>query len=304
MIVFVLFLFVAPMLGPLYVIHAQPTGKPIVTQPMSKPAVCILIPVTSRTQTWQRMEDSFLYRMALTRLSDTLEPHAFSYTLFVGYDTGDAFFDNQTTLRSLKQWTRAHAPGVSLALRAFENRPQKPGPVLNFLSREAYAAGCDFMYRINDDTEFITPRWTSQFVDTLRGFAPPMRGVVGPMCHEGNTAILTHDFVHRSHLDVFPTHYPPLLTDWWMDDWISAVYGKNNTRRLTDVVVYHHMVDTRYTVNWDAAQMLRPLIEEGRERIHSLHTVVRSAPYNGQFAAEEGHTLDSVVAFVLHTALI
>jgi hypothetical protein len=248
---------------------ASPLFEPIAkySTSMHGAKVCILIPVTSRNQDWKRMEDSFLYRMALTRLSDTIEPHAFSYTLFVGYDTGDAFFDNQTTLRSLERWTSANAPGVSLALRGFENRLQKPGPVLNFLSHEAYAAGCDFMYRINDDTEFITPHWTSHFVNTLRGFAPPMRGVVGPTCHEGNTAILTHDFVHRSHLDVFPTHYPPQLTDWWMDDWISAVYGRNNTRKLADVVVYHHMVNTRYAVSWSSAEMLLPLIEEGRQRV-------------------------------------
>ena len=43
-------------------------------------------------------------------------------------------------------------------------------------------------------------------VRTLRGYAPPNVGVVGPRCDEGNTKILTHDFVHRSHLEIF-AHY-------------------------------------------------------------------------------------------------
>ena len=35
--------------------------------------------------------------------------------------------------------------------------------------------------------------------------------------------ILTHDFVHRTHKHIFQTYYPVVLTDWWMDDWISKV---------------------------------------------------------------------------------
>jgi hypothetical protein len=232
--------------------------------------VCILIPVTSRNQGWTRLEDSFLYRMPLMSLANTIEQDNFSYTLFVGYDTGDVFFDNQTTLSSLEQWMKANVPFASLATRVIDNRQRKPGPVMNFLSREAYTAGCDFMYRINDDTEFLTPKWTSKFVSALHGFTPPLRGVVGPTCHEGNAAILTHDFVHRSHLDVFPTHYPPQLTDWWLDDWISFVYGGQNTCKLADVVVRHHMLAMRYDVNWESAQMLPPLMEQGRQRVTSL----------------------------------
>ncbi len=86
------------------------------------------------------------------------------------------------------------------------------------------------MYRINDDTELLT-QWTSAFIDALESFKPLLRGVVGPTCNEGNTDILTRDFVHRGHLDVFPTHYPLELTDWWLDDWITFVYVENNTKK-------------------------------------------------------------------------
>ena len=61
-------------------------------------------------------------------------------------------------------------------------------------------------------------------VRALGGFSPPNVGVVGPYCAEGNTLILTHDFVHRTHLQIFaPHYYPPVFSDWWMDDWISKV---------------------------------------------------------------------------------
>lgn len=52
-------------------------------------------------------------------------------------------------------------------------------------------------------------------------FTPPFLGVVGPICYDGNQNILTHDFVHRTHRNIFQTYYPVVFSDWWMDDWIS-----------------------------------------------------------------------------------
>ena len=112
--------------------------------------------------------------------------------------------------------------------------------------------------------------WAAQAVSALRAHTPPNLGVVGPVCNEGNTRILTHDLVHRTHLqvptargcnpglalastplpsptsrapvwyfppaDFLPSHlltpcrlhlqifehyYPPIFSDWWMDDWIT-----------------------------------------------------------------------------------
>merc|ERR1712147_160284 len=66
-------------------------------------------------------------------------------------------------------------------------------------------------------------------------------GAVGPMCKQGNRKILTHDFTHRKHMDIFEgTYYPPELSDWWMDDWISGVYGADRTLRGEVVEVVHH----------------------------------------------------------------
>ena len=39
-------------------------------------------------------------------------------------------------------------------------------------------------------------------------------------------------------------HYPPVLMDWWMDDWISTVYSKDRTRRMSTVLVVHHLEST------------------------------------------------------------
>jgi hypothetical protein len=113
------------------------------------------------------------------------------------------------------------------------------GPIFIAMARAAYEAGADYFFRVNDDTE-ILERWPSAFVSALHSLPPPF-GVVGPLCQQGNTGILTHDFVHRTHMEIFEmNYYPPELVDWWMDDWISRVYGQQRTFKANSVPVVHH----------------------------------------------------------------
>lgn len=72
-------------------------------------------------------------------------------------------------------------------------------------------------------------RWAHKAVSLLSPQSSPVPnvGVVGPLCAQGaGRRILTHDFVHKTHLHIFDFYYPSSLSDWWMDDWISHVYGK------------------------------------------------------------------------------
>ena len=231
------------------------------------PTVCILIPTTSSTQEhWSAFKDTFLFNYPLSSLYATCELGNFTYRILIGYDTDDRLFNNQTLLNTLYEWASLHIPSIALDTYSISNPRHKPGPAMNFLSKQAHSTGCTYLYRINDDTEFKTP-WTSAFVSTLASFSPPNIGVVGPTCHEGNTAIMTHDFVHRSHIDIFGTHYPPELTDWWLDDWISLVYGDDRTLKLPHVTVLHHVIATRYEVTWSSMKLLKTLVEQGNQTL-------------------------------------
>ena len=127
--------------------------------------------------------------------------------------------------------------------------------------------GADYLYRVNDDTQFQTS-WLPQAVRTLRSYSPPNVGVVGPVCHEGNTRILTHDLVHRTHLQIFAHYYPPVFSDWWMDDWITHVYGPSRTQRGPFVV--RHRIGhqgTRYEVDQAHKERLESELQSGRQRV-------------------------------------
>jgi hypothetical protein len=126
----------------------------------------------------------------------------------------------------------------------------------NCISKVAYRDGADYFFRSNDDTEFMTNlasthNWISSFAAVLASYDPPNIGVVGPICRQGNQEILTHDFVHRSHMDMFfQSYYPTLLSNYWCDDWITAVYGVQRTTKHEGVEVYHHTFVSRYEVDY------------------------------------------------------
>ena len=62
--------------------------------------------------------------------------------------------------------------------------------------------------RVNDDSVMVSPGWTEAFIDKLANLNPPNVGVVGPNHVGGSTAILTYDFTHHTHQDIFGFHYP------------------------------------------------------------------------------------------------
>jgi len=190
------------------------------------------------------------------------------YMVVVGFDKGDVFYDTPEGQGEVRQWFEENMASplakagisVSFVLVEVENTKQKPGPVFNAMLREAYHAGADYFYRLNDDSELThskkdpNKRWPKVFINALNSFQPPY-GVVGPW--GGLDRILTHDFVHRTHLDIFKgVYYPAQLVDWYMDDWVSHVYGKSRTIKSSEFEVVHHTTHhgQRYQVRSDAEQ--------------------------------------------------
>lgn len=95
----------------------------------------------------------------------------------------------------------------------------------------------------------------------------PHCGIVFACC----SRILTHDFTDRVHMEIFPSYYPAALSDWWMDDWISRVYGRKRTRKLLTVTVGHTLTHgTRYRVDRSHGKLLDSEIRKGRHRIHQF----------------------------------
>jgi hypothetical protein len=170
--------------------------------------------------------------------------------------------------------------GIRITFRPVKvnNTLKKPGPVFIAMARAAYEAGASYFLRINDDTE-LTENWAAKFTAALQSLGAPY-GVVGPSCNTEN--MLTHDFVHRTHLEIFEmNYYPPELSDWWMDDWISLVYGKGRSFKASKIPVIHHTGahGRRYDVDRSHQRHLKSLVEDGRKKIRrwmSMNNIAQS----------------------------
>lgn len=232
-------------------------------------AVCTLARSKSK---WNTLQDSDLYRFFLKGVhqSTILTSESFKITLHVGINSDDYFFVNriEETVHIV-----ANEFGMKIIFHKFNITEANALP-MNLLMQSAADTGAEYLVRLNDDTEIITKNWIKLAVHQLQSFSPPNIGVVGPVCHEGNTAILTHDMVHRKHLDIFKNYYPQILKNWYIDDWISSVYGPTRTIKLKSWVVIHHIEGgTRYKPEKSQHKLLQPLIDDGKQQIQNyLHT--------------------------------
>jgi hypothetical protein len=242
----------------------------------SLPLISVLAASTTRRIVNPSTSKLALFTYLLPSLIRTIDC-GFRYEYTLGYDKGDPFYDSEEGMAQVEAWFEAHIRGpleknsiiISLRKVKVNNTLKKPGPVFLEMARSAYSGGADYMYRVNDDTEMLG-NWPIAFVKALSSVEPKNLAVVGPTCNQGNQKILTHDFVARQHMEVFDmNYYPPELTDWWMDDWISFVYGKKRTFKAAQVKVIHHTGahGQRYEVDKSHERMLGQLLQSGRQTI-------------------------------------
>jgi hypothetical protein len=76
-------------------------------------------------------------------------------------------------------------------------------------------------------------------------------------------------------------YYPEELSDWWMDNWITSVYGEARTRKMEAVEVIHHTAGTRYDVDRAHYKVLQTLVEKGQQRIEAWRKVHLRTKENG-----------------------
>ena len=222
---------------------------------MEDKVIAVIVAMTTRGVTINKLDDLALFKSLLPSYARTLDP-GFEYWFYLGYDYGDPWLDNEKNLELVRAFFDEKVAAVALeqgivtklVFSSWENKFRRPGPAFNYVCGVAYADGATWMYRINDDQFFDTP-WAQAFVNALTEMGPPY-GVVGPACSQGATHILVVDFVHRTHHEIFPTHYPPSLQAWYMDNWVSQIYGKKRTKRVNSARITHliHTHNTRYPV--------------------------------------------------------
>ncbi len=137
------------------------------------PMIAILVASSTRQTRHPTTDNISLFRYLFPSILTSIEC-GFAYSVFLGYDDGDAFYDSVAGQVETETWFRDHISRVlrqrkinaSLHFVKVTNNMKKPGPVFLEMARAAYRAGADFFYRVNDDTEFLE-KWPKAFVGAL-----------------------------------------------------------------------------------------------------------------------------------------
>lgn len=195
------------------------------------------------------------FSQLLPSFCQTASP-GFDYHFYLAYDKNDLFYSKQD---GREKFRTVFEKADCAARRRFNvtlhfvrcSHDGRPAWAQNDAMMEAYLDDMDYYYRINDDTKMATTNWTWKLINALRQYDPPNLGVVGPTFDKGNRAILTYDFVHKTHVDLFGYYYPREFTDWFADGWITAVYDQvKRKRKLHGLMVAHTKSGgTRYKVH-------------------------------------------------------
>ena len=224
--------------------------------------VAILIPSTTRDIKHPSLNTLSLTTICIPSLKGSAESK-FQYRVYIGTEDDDYLVTQFDELRAM---STANMQMIPIATEGGNFNK-----IVNALAMRAFHDGAEYFTRINDDTRFITKNWTSVAVDKLRQFKPKNIGVVGPTCSEGKTAVMTHDMVHESHIQMFNFYYPPILDNWYIDDWITAVYMPNRSSKLSNWVVRHTLEHgTRYGVNQRKRNWVMHMIILGRVTIGTM----------------------------------
>ena len=223
--------------------------------------VAILIPTTTNMIKYPSLQKLTLMTQCLPSIISTAEPR-FNYQIYIGTERYDFLATQLDKIKSLSAGNIEIIPMIVKGGTA--------NIVINEIARQAFKDGAEYMCRINDDTKFITKNWTSLGIKTLANYEPTNVGVVGPTCRQGNTHIMTHDMVHRTHMEIFNYYYPPVFENWWIDDWITLVYKPNRSIKLKNWEVVHSFKQgTRYTVHFSLEQFAPVLVTIGNVAIES-----------------------------------
>lgn len=250
------------------------------SRPENAPLVAVVACVKQKD--WHRPAD-FLEQSLLPSIYKTITPNErrkYRVELILGYDHDDEYWGldehHQLSPKSHHEPIFTDQEPIRINYISIRKDPngERPNRIpFNELCQAAYEYGATYIVRINDDSEFFTPGWVTVATKALSKFSPPNVGVVGPTCRDGNQDIMTHDMVHApTHYSIFDTYYAEEFDNYYVDDWISNVYGKERTKKLGKWEVKHHFMKfaTRYEPTFHQDQLLSESLAEGTRRVEQF----------------------------------
>eukprot|EP00899_Mesostigma_viride_P017193 jgi/Mesvir1/25475/Mv01739-RA.1 len=207
--------------------------------------IAVLIPSTTAGTQLVSADSLPILNIFLPSFLGCLEKHShrYIYTLYLGYDQGDGVYDDHGKMERVRKRVTTMVGDYPVQLKTLRFPVSKSTTfVWNGLFKVAYNDGADYFIAVHDDSEFYPAPgryWSDVLVNSLMSNVLKRNfGVAGPLDMR-NPNMVTHCFVHRSHMEIFGSLFPHHLSNQEHDEWISRVYGFKNTFLHTNVQVYN-----------------------------------------------------------------
>ena len=201
-----------------------------------------------------------IYKYLIKSIQKTvtdIEKQKYNVKIYVYFDDDDDFWIKNHTF----DWLNVTEFPVKMYMTPHTDRIP-----WNEVTRKAYDEGADYFFRTNDDVELKSKGWIDLAVGKLKDMNNV--GVVGPKSLKGNTNILTLDFTHRTHMEIFDTYYPQEFKNWYVDDFITYVYNER-LQILPEWNALHLVKATRYSVYSPSKKLYSELMADGKMSINN-----------------------------------
>jgi len=226
---------------------------------MNDNATAFLVPSTTRFRDeWETIEDTYLY----TILCRTLDQHcpAVPISLYIGYDKDDRIYGKE------EERLKLNAIFMKFQIVWVEFQPDRGNVVAvwNGLFKVAMSHGFQWFKILGDDIRLPNdPSWLRVFQKAI-----VKNNYVGWSAgYSNNDDIATQFLIHKRHWEIFEFVFPPLIKNWYCDNWMNEIYpdkyktwrkdypllnvgghpryNPRNDRKLCDVLVKRHNKDLK-----------------------------------------------------------
>jgi len=186
--------------------------------------IAFLIPSTSKGTKAKKLESTLLFKYLIQSLIRTLSSEH-KYTLYYAIDDDDKLYSKLQTKKKILN--KRYYGNLDITPVILSTKNIEKGNVVgywNMLFERAYLDGNDYFVQCGDDIVFHDNFWLDMCIINLNDALNI--GCCSPQDIRMPN-LMTQSVVSRKHMEIFGYYYPPELTSWFCDNWITDVYGKS-----------------------------------------------------------------------------
>ncbi|CAH1779013.1 unnamed protein product [Owenia fusiformis] len=108
------------------------------------------------------------------------------------------------------------------------------GRGLNDIMYIAYLSGASYIYKMTDESTFLptSKNWTEVYIKELQSRKDSEVGIIFDCKQEFRKCLKMSYFIHKTHMDIFGSVFPPDIMDSDVDHWIYDLYYPNYTSNI------------------------------------------------------------------------